>query len=404
MISIKEAIDFIKNHIPEKRTIVVPLADSINHVSAEDLYSPEQLPGYTNCAMDGYAVRWEDVKDTNEDNPSYLEIIGESSAGNPFNGIINPGQAIIISTGAMLPDSADTVVPVENTEVKDGTVTIRSVSSKGRHVRYEGEELKTGELIVRKGELINPARIALLGLLGIKELKVFSNPKVAILTTGSELVPLNTENKEPWQIRDSNRIMLEKAIINSGGKISFSETVVDSFENLKRAIIDAEKSSDIIIVSGGVSVGRHDHVKSAAIESGFEQLFWKVNQKPGKPLFVAVKENCIVMGLPGNPVSALNCYAYYVHPVIMNLQGKEFVWENISGILAEEIVNKGSRSLFCRVKIHKHENKNFVIPISGQGSHKLTTISEADGFIIMEPESTLKKNENVELFIYPWGK
>jgi molybdopterin molybdotransferase len=402
MITIKEALEIIQNNIPEKKESILPLKDSLNLVLADDIYSPEPLPRFTNSAMDGFAIKWRDVETATTQSPVELKIAGESRAGIPFFGTVEKGTAISISTGGMLPDGTSTIIPVEFTETDGNVVKIKISSKKGEHVRFEGEEVEKDNILLEYGQVLNPACIGLLASVGIQKIKVFIKPNVSIITTGTELMPLDGDLK-PWQIRDSNSIMLKGAVIQSGGNIVFISQSKDDLESIKSTIKEVEEKSDVIILSGGVSVGPHDFVKQAAMDMGFKQLFWRVLQKPGKPLFVAYKENKILFGLPGNPVSTLNCYAYYVHPVIQELLGKKFAWKTVVAKMSDELTNTGNRPIFERLLLNSELDKSQkAIPIEKLGSHMLTSIAYADGFIIIEPEVSIQKNEKVIVYLYPW--
>ncbi|MFC2132110.1 gephyrin-like molybdotransferase Glp [Bacteroidota bacterium] len=402
MISIKKALKIIENNIPCKTTEYVSINKCCNKVLAEDIITHEPLPRYTNSSMDGFAVKWEDIRNTGEDSLVSLEIIGESRAGIPFDNLIEKGQTVSISTGGLLPEGADTVVPLELAELDGKTAIIRKVVDKGKYIRYRGQEIEKGKVILKKGQVFNPACIGLLASIGTLNIKIYKSPNVSITTTGTELMPLDADLEE-YQIRNSNALMLEKAIENSGAKVISNNCVSDDIELLQKKISEVEVNSDLIILSGGVSVGPHDFVKQAAKNIGFEQLFWKVNQKPGKPLFVATKENKMLFGLPGNPVSALTAYVFYVHPVIQKLLGKKNSWHIVEGTLNESVSNKSKRVYFKRIRLQNDNNLcGIVTPVVNGGSHMLTSIAYANGFIVVEPGITIKKDEKVKVYLYPW--
>ena len=404
MISINEALSIINNNIPKPQQILMPLKQCFNRILAEDLTSPEPLPRYTNSAMDGFAVRWDDVKIVKDDNSVDLKIIGESFAGIPYQGIVNNGETVTVSTGSAIPDGADTVIPIEVVQIKDNIAKILDIKKKGNYVRNQGEEIKTGDIILKEGQELNPAAIGLLASVGIKEIKTFKPPDIAIITTGTELMPLESDLK-PWQIRDSNSIMLKSAVEDSNANIIFTAYSKDDINLIKKVISEAEIKSDLILISGGVSVGPHDYVKQAVLELGFKQLFWNVYQKPGKPLFAAIKNNKMLFGLPGNPVSVLNCYAYYVHPVIQKLLGRTFNWKIIEAILSNSVNNKDERPNFQKFIINKNENQTAVaIPIEKQGPQFLTSIANANGFTIIESNISYQKDDIIKINLYPWEK
>jgi molybdopterin molybdotransferase len=222
--------------------------------------------------------------------------------------------------------------------------------------------------------------------------------------TGNELADPGSKI-EPWQIRDSNRVMLSAAVADSGGEVTCSERCGDSIEDIGRAIREAEGASQIILVSGGVSVGPHDLVREAAEREGFEQLFWKVRQKPGKPLYLAKKSDLLLFGLPGNPVSALNCYVYYVHPLLRTMQGRQFNWRTVSGRLNAPVHNRGERNLFLRVEVSQSERgRRAITPLEKQGPHMISSLASADGFVLLHPGERAGEGEEVRVFLYPWEK
>ena len=402
MITLQEAMAIIQENRLTGGKELVPLSDALDRVIAEDLAAPEPSPRFTNSAMDGFAVIWKDVESVVSGQSVVLSIVGESRAGVPFDGKLDKGKAIKISTGAMVPSEANTVIPIEDVDVLDNSIRVREVKKMNQHVRFRGEEFEDGEIVLRKGRWITPAHIGLLASLGVNSVPVYKKPRISILVTGTELVSVDDKIK-PWQIRDSNGQMLLAATNSSGAQSVSIEKAGDRLEDIKVKIDDMSARSDIILISGGVSGGPHDLVKQAAWESGFETLFWKVRQKPGKPLFVAKKSKILLYGLPGNPVSALTCYLNYVHPIIQNMLGMEFLWESIDGVLAKQITNSSDRIRFLNICFEITGNgKPCIHVLEKQNSHMLTTIVQADGFILLDPGGTLKKGEMVDVYQYPW--
>jgi molybdopterin molybdotransferase len=389
MISIEEAKRIIAENLPPRETEMVNLTDGSGRVLAEDIFAPEPSPRYTNSAMDGFAVRWDDVKSATESSPLSLPIVGESGAGVPFKNKLEKGQAIRISTGAMIPDSADAVVPQEDTQFDEKMVNILRVDKRHQNIRFEGEEFSAADVVLKKGALIHSPQIGLLSALGILSMPVFRKPRVAIIVTGTEIKPFNTRI-QLWQIRDSNSVMLKAAVTDSGGQVTFSKMVGDDEASTRLVLNQAVQDTDIILFSGGVSVGPHDLVKTVAEDAAFQTLFWRVNQKPGKPLFAAKKDNILLFGLPGNPVSAYMCYLVYIHPVIAYLQNIKEDQRVIRGRLKETIQNKFDRDHMLRVRIEEAADEiPWIIPIEKQGSHMLTSLTNADGFILIEAKKTI---------------
>ncbi len=402
MITVNEALALLQKNLPAPRIVHVSLDTAFSRRLAEDILSPEPSPRYTSSAMDGYCVRWQDVQDADVARPVCLKIAGESQAGIPYDGIVAPGEAIRISTGAMVPAGADTVIRVEDTREDDGIVAIQKCKKEGQDVRYAGEEFKAGARILPQGLVLKGRQIALLSAVGVDTVPVYDTPRVSLFITGTELAHYGDGKIKPFQVRDSNTPMLKSAIIEAGGEITECMHVEDDLEVTVRSMSKAlEQESDIILCSGGVSVGRHDHVKEAAERVGFEQLFWKIKQKPGKPLFVAKKGRTLLFGLPGNPVSAFMCFQNYVIPSLAALQGVSYLKKSISAQAEVSIVNSGKRTDFTRVVITDEPNTVPTIkPIPQQGSHMLSSIVEADGYIVLEPGCVLQPGDLTDVFVF----
>lgn len=398
LISIEEALQIIKNNLPEPTIEEYALDDTLGKYLAEDIYSPEPSPRYTNSAMDGFAVLWDDICEATPTSPALLKIVGESQAGIPFHGKLERGEAVRISTGAMLATGSDTVVRVEETHEHEGIVTILAAHQKGKDIRRQGEEFEVGSLLLRKGTKISAPQIGLLASLGIDRIKSYKACEVVLLVTGSELVSAGKSIAD-YQIRDSNMLMLKTATQDAGGVVLNTRHIPDG----EQATIDAiqQAKADIIICSGGVSVGKHDHVKSAALANGFDSLFWKIRQKPGKPLFLAKKEKTLLFGLPGNPVSAFMCFTHYVRPVIGTLHGLPFRWPIVSGKAANDIANHGKRTNMICVQLTRSEDGGYSVTNAGKkGSHMLTSLSSADGYIILAPDQMAPSGERIDVYLY----
>lgn len=400
IISIEEALQLLRNNIPDRVPRSYTIQQAIGRYLAEDIEAPEPSPRFTNSAMDGFAVRWEDVAAVQSGVPTDLKIIGESQAGAEFAGVVGPSEAIRISTGAFLANGCDTVIRVEDTEEKEGWVRINKVTRQGQDVRHQGEEFQKGEILLHRGTRITAPQAALLTSVGIGEVTIFRPCRVTLLITGSELVSAG-ESVGEHQIRDSNMIMLEAAVTATGAQVNKSVLVHDDEEETAAAMSQAE--ADVILCTGGVSVGRHDHVKSAAIKSNFTPIFWRIRQKPGKPLFFARKENQLLFGLPGNPVSAFMCFTHYVRPLLGNLQGLPFGWPTVSGEAEVDIVNNGSRTSLMRVRLRWQPNGGYLISDAAkQGSHMLTSLSGSDGYIILPPGKVLEQGQLIDVYQYDY--
>lgn len=402
MISISEAMAIVKANLPPSGEKSLPLAQALGCFLAEDVVAPEPSPRYTNSAMDGIAVRFRDVAGATAGAPVPLVIIGESRAGRPFSGKVGTGEAVRISTGAMLADGADTVIRLEDTRETANNVLVLAVRECGQDVRRQGEEFGPGTLLLRRGTRLAASQAALLAAVGIEQVRVFAPCTVALLVTGSELVAAGAEI-ERYQIRDSNMIMLQAAVREAGGKVLSSRRVVDEREATSQAI--ATVAADIILCTGGVSVGRHDHVKGAAEENGFSPLFWRIRQKPGKPLYCARKGNSLFFGLPGNPVSAFMCFAHYVRPVLGAICGQPFGWPSCMAQAVASLTNKGSRTNMVRVRLAATAEGGYeVSSVEHQGSHMLTSLADANGYMILEPGQSVAVGEIITVYSYDFRR
>ncbi len=402
MISVQVALKILQNNLPQPQIERVVLDEAFGCHLSEDITAPEASPRYTNSAMDGFALRWEDYNTGESGSGVRLKIIGESQAGIPFEGEVVSGTAVRISTGAMLPSGADSVVRVEDTVAEQDNVSILELRSLGQDVRHAGEEFQEGELLFSKGDNLGARELALLAAVGVQKVPVYKQPKVSLLITGTELALHDEKNIQPHQIRDSNSIMLESAVRETGAKIESVIHVQDSLEETIEAVQQSLKSgADLIICSGGVSVGKHDHIKDAASAAGFQELFWKIRQKPGKPLLVSRFENTLLFGLPGNPVSAYMCFVNYVRPVLASLLGTVSVAQRLTAQSTMCIENRGKRTNFVRVKVEDKPNEIAIIKeVAQQGSHMLSSIVQADGYIVMEPGQKLEEGSLVEVVLF----
>jgi molybdopterin molybdotransferase len=404
MISVQEALSILQNNLPQPKLENVILDMAFGCYLGEDISAPEPSPRYTNSAMDGFAIRWADWAGADPVAGLRLKVIGESQAGIPFQGSLSPGTGVRISTGAMLPAGADTVVRVEDTrEEEGGHVTILEARVLGQDVRREGEEFQKGELLFHKGDYLGARELALLAAVGMKTVPVYKPPRVSLLVTGTELAPHDTDEILPHQIRDSNSIMLASAVRETGAELHAVNKVKDSLEHTVEAVKEALNSrARIIICSGGVSVGRHDHVKEAALSAGFTELFWKIRQKPGKPLFVSRHGDTLLFGLPGNPVSAYMCFTNYVRPVLTSLRGTSSKTQSLTARTVEKVSNNGKRTNFVRVRVEDKPNQIATIQeVAQQGSHMLSSIVKADGYIVLEPGAVLEPGMLVDVVLFP---
>lgn len=404
MISIQKAKELIaENRLPRLKEQVSILKVN-GKVLAESVVAPFDSPQFDNSAMDGVAVQWEDVKEVRDGKSVILELVGESSAGEPWAGTLKPRQTVRINTGAVVPDGADTVIPQEQCSFENTKVQIEQVKELGAHIRRQGEEYRKGDWLLTENTPINPAITGVLGSIGMESVPVFRTPKVTLMVTGTELVVAQSGSKlKAGQIYDSNHPMLYHYLKLAGIEEIETIHVKDDKLAVLQAIQQAQKTSDIIISTGGVSVGQHDHIQDAAKEAGFRPLFHDVAQKPGKPLYFAHsrESNTLYFGLPGNPVSAFMTFTWYVYPELCYYSGKEFIFRQEQSILTQAIKNPQNRSVFIRMKGVKKENKVLAEPVKQQGSHLIHALSAANGFIIIPPSTKWEVGDEVLFYYFP---
>lgn len=391
MISVKQAKEILIANCCKSQLIEVSLFDSLNLFLAEDIFAPINVPSFNQSAMDGYAFKFSDIE-------SKITIVDEIAAGDIRDIEIKKGEAVRIFTGAKVPESCDTVVMQELTEVDGCQLSVKDVGLKiGGNIREEGHQINQGDLALEKGTKINPAAIGFLASLGVVSVKVHQKPRVTILTTGNELVKIGNILQK-GQVYESNTLMLQSALNNLDIE---AETVflIDDFEETKSAINKALDNSDLLILSGGISVGDYDFVKPALEENEVEQLFYKVKQKPGKPLFFGKKDKKLVFALPGNPAAALNCFYLYVQPAI-NIQlgnPKPFLVKTTLPI-NQSYKKKSGRAEFLKA----FSNGNNVNLLEGQGSDVLLSFAKANCLVFLSDEiDNIEKGDLVEVHILP---
>ncbi len=374
---------------------VVAVTDVLGRVLAADVTSADAIPGFDNSAMDGYAVRAADLTET----PITLAVAGESRAGHPADRPLRPGEAFAISTGAMVPDGADTVVRVEDTDGGDSEVAISVSPALGANIRRAGEDVEAGETVLAAGGEIDPAAAGVIASVGLAEVECARRPRVVVLTTGDELrepgAPL-----DPGTVRNSNAYALAALIERAGGDHVGSRIVGDDRDATREALAAALEDADAVVVSGGVSVGEHDHVRPALEALGVEQVFWGVALRPGKPTYFGVAPSgTLVFGLPGNPVSAMVTFLLFARPAIRALLGASDAEQpRATAILDERYPKQPGRAHLVRVRLELRDDGWHARPTKEQGSHVLTSMLGADALAIVAAESgDIAAGERVEI-------
>jgi molybdopterin molybdotransferase len=352
---------------------LVPVAEAAGRVTAEEVRARVDLPPFASSAMDGFAVRAADL-------PGTLQIAGESAAGRPFEGRLEPGSAIAISTGAVVPEGADAVVPVERVVTLANTVEISLGVEASAHIRPCGGDVARGELVVAAGERLSPARLAAVAASGVAELSCRRRPCVAVLATGTELVAPGASLRA-GQIYETNTLMLASTLAVAGAEVS-SELPAADDEAALRQVLERGLAADVLVTSGGVSVGEHDLVRAVERELGVEEVFWRVSIKPGKPVSFGVRGETLVFGLPGNPVSALVGSELFVKPALRALQGLADPLPRFEpGQLGAGLRRNEERDEFVRARSRVGGTALVLEPIVGQESHMIVRSGAADALV-----------------------
>jgi molybdopterin molybdotransferase len=399
--SVDEHLQAVLDDLTPMAAVPQPLLDALDLACAEDVVAPISLPSFDNSAMDGYAVRSGDAAAAGVHAPVELSLVGESRAGHPADLPVGRGEAIAISTGAMLPAGADCVVRLEDTEHRDGRVLILSAPRPGLNVRRAGEDLAAGELAIAGGTLLGPAELGVLASVGGRQVFCQRRPTVSVLSTGDELRAPG-EQLGPGQIHDTNSHSVSALAALAGGLVQPPRWAGDTEAEVNDALAGV-LSADVAIVCGGVSVGAHDHVRPALTALGVDQRFWGVALKPGRPTWFGVREGGgLVFGLPGNPVSAIVTFLLFVRPALLALAGHEDDPERTTALLDEPYPKQPGRAHAVRCRLSLAEDGWHVRPTKAQGSHVLSSMIGAEclAFIPTEAES-LEAGCRVEAMLLP---
>ncbi|WP_029522296.1 gephyrin-like molybdotransferase Glp [Persephonella sp. KM09-Lau-8] len=405
MISYEEAVKIIVDNTKRLGIEKVFLDNALGRVLAEDIYADADNPPADNSGMDGFAVRYEDIKGATEEEPVVLEIIGESKAGGePVS--VKPGTAAYIYTGGLIPEGADTVVQKELTKVEDNKVFIFQELPKGANIRPQGGDYKKGDLLIKKGKRLRPAEIGILSSVNKPTVYVYQVPRVGIITTGDEIIDVGEPFERKSQIRTSNTYSLYSQIIEAGGEPVIIGFAKDEPEDIERKLSYA-KSCDILLTTGGVSVGEYDLVKDFVVKVlGVEILFWKVKQKPGKPVAFGVwgaEKEKLFFGIPGNPVAAMVVFENMVKPAIRKMRGDEKLFNPVikAKLKGGYKRKKGERLEFIRVALELTDEGFVATPFGKQGSNILTGMVYAHGFGIVDVGVTeIKDGEEIKVSVF----
>ena len=386
MIQVDEALLIIAENSTKMLIQKIPVHKALGYILAETVYSPIAMPPFRQSAMDGYAF-------IHSEKHQY-DVVSISQAGDHSDIKLNENEAVRIFTGAFVPHNADTVVMQEHVMVNGNSILITKMPTQFANVRNKGEQIGQEEVVFKANTLITPAAIGFLACLGITEIAVYKKPKVAILVTGNELVEPGKKLPK-GKIYESNSVMLQAALQTIGIKKTKVYKVKDNLQATKKALKGILKEYDIVLISGGISVGDYDFVKEALLENGVEELFYKINQKPGKPMFFGSKNETLVFALPGNPASSLTNFYVYVYPAIKNRMGfSETHLPKLVRKLNSGFTNTTGKTLFLKALY----DETHVTVLEGQSSAMLNTFAIANSLLIVPNDvETLKKGEFVKL-------
>ncbi|MFK2819280.1 gephyrin-like molybdotransferase Glp [Flavobacteriaceae sp. LMIT009] len=391
MISVEQALEIVSlNTSVIKYTKTILLSDGYGKVLSKDITSQINMPPFRQSAMDGYAVNLHDELN--------YEIIDEVKAGDSHQPILKQGEATRIFTGAPVPDTANAIIIQEHTTVVGKQLTVNRPVAHNANVRPLGEQTKKGDIALKAGTKLNAAGVAFLTSLGLTEVDVYKSPSIGLVVTGNELAKVG-EPLEYGQIYESNAIMLVSALNSLGYSNIEIRTVEDNYESTFSLLKEMLEKHDMLLVSGGISVGDYDFVGKALLELGVEQLFYKVKQKPGKPLFFGKKEDSYVFALPGNPASALSCFYVYVNLALQRLSGNlEFKLEKVTAASTSSFEKKGDRAQFLKAIY----NNDKVQILEGQNSSMIHTFALANALVyISESIFEIKIDDAVDVILLP---
>ena len=397
MLELEDARQRILAALPTPTAERVSLREACHRVLSENISSPVDLPPFDNSAMDGYAVRLADVASAKPASPVNLRVVGRVVAGEDFSGELTGGDCVRVFTGSPLPAGTEAVVMQEDTRTeatRPGEVLILDSARPGENLRRSGQDVSRGASLAKRGDLLTPGKIALLAATGIAEVSVGRRPVVGLLATGSELREAG-ETLSTGQIYDSNRSALAPLVKRAGALPNIFPLVPDTLDDTRAELERAFGESDVVVTSGGVSVGEMDFMKSAFGLMGGELQFWKVAIRPGKPFVFGRVGEKFWFGLPGNPVSALVTFLLLVRCALLRWQGaSDVALSSHPGVLAENLGNPGDRRHFMRVRV---DASGKIFSAGRQASHALASFADANGLVDVPPQTTLATGATVQV-------
>lgn len=396
MISIESAQQIILDRVGVLPVEEIPLLQGLGRIIAKDVFAPWDTPLADKSAMDGYAISSSSPK---RDTWSVVDFV---PAGSMRTTLVAPGEAVKIMTGATIPPGCDTVVPIEDTEqTPDGIRLIRDLKP-GSHIRKRGDDMKENDLVIAAGSIVRPQEIGLLVSLGKTTVGVYRKLRVAILATGDELLDAGS-TPDPCRIINSNSYSLAAQVLEAGGEPMLIGIAADTGEATKEKISEGLQA-DMLITTGGASIGDRDFVKESIQEMGGELLFWKVNMKPGKPVAFALLAGKPVFALPGNPVAAMVGVEMFVRPAILQMTGHSRIMKpKVKAVLAGEVTNRGERPHLLRMRVTLKNGAYIAMATSSQSSANLTSLTEGNGLLRLEANSSISEGSIAEITVLDHG-
>jgi molybdopterin molybdotransferase len=396
LISAEEARRFILDRATSLGSEAVRVEDLFGRTLAAPVQAMIDLPIFSNSAVDGYAV-------AGDQPPTGFDVVGSVAAGDVPARPLEMQEAIRVFTGSMIPSGTTAVVMQEEATIEGAHVLVSEHIKPGQNIRWQGEEIKRGEVVFDPGVIVTPAVIGALSTLGYERVAAHKRPRVAIVGTGNELVSPGGELQR-GQIFESNSQALSAAVIAAGGDLISVSHARDTIDDVKRAMTRGLTRNDVLITCGGVSVGEHDHVCSAATKLGVKEVFWQVAVKPGKPFYFGIAPNGqLVFGLPGNPVSALVVFLVFVRPALMNMLGINIPDQEVRAALGVPVKKQKGRMEFVRARAIP-STQLVVVPEEAQGSHMLTGLANATHLIHLPADvESLRSGEEVVVTPLQWS-
>ena len=386
MISVHEALEIVSKHQYSSTPVEVSLEDSLNYVLAEDVKAKISMPPFNQSAMDGYAVH---IHESNT-----YRLVGEVKAGDAHSYNLKAGEAVRIFTGAKVPKTANAVIMQEKVNRNENKISIETTPSHFENIRPLGEQIHQDEIALTKGTKLNPSSVSYLVSLGISTIKVYPKPKVSVIVTGSELIPMGADYID-GKIYESNSIAIKLSLAKEGIDNVNVFKVQDDYQSTENMLKQAIENSDFVLVSGGISVGEYDFVGRALRNLNTEELFYKVKQKPGKPLFFGKNNNTYVFALPGNPASALTCFYIYALPMLRAFSNEPKTHlKRVQRKISHEVKIKGDRAQFLKASCDGHK----VTILGNQSSAMIHGFNNANCLVFIE-ENTNYIEENTKLNI-----